>query len=49
MDGCGLSNNTACHDKCLSKKLNVVIAIEGLLDSSNKTGCFSYKGEWLNA
>ena len=27
---------------------NGILATEGTPDSSNKTGCFSYKGEWAN-
>ena len=30
-------------------RLPGTIATEGLPDSSNKTGHFNYKGEWMNA
>ena len=42
IDGHGLSN-TACHER-LPRRL--ILATEGILNSSNKTECFSCKGEW---
>ena len=49
LNGCGLSNNA--RRERLPKKTyvgNMVLATE-LPGSSNKSQCFLYKGEWVNA
>ena len=35
-------------DTCQEDYDNIVLATEGTPDNSNKTGCFSYNGEWAN-
>ena len=36
------------ENACQEDQGNVVLATEGTPDISNKTECFSYKGEWVN-